>query len=523
MKTLILLLILPFLNIAGKAQTQTEGKPLLNNYLFASRSGKADNGSVLAGIKEQLNEYFTALSNDNGMNGNVLIAERGKVIYKKSFGFSDFESKTLNTDKTLFPLASISKTFTAVAILQLKEQGKLKLDDSLAKYLTDFPYPNITIRQLLSHTSGLPDTEGLLDPLIAKQPDKIFTIRDDIPALISYKSNKSLLFEPGEKWSYSTVGFQLLALLVEKISQESFPTYMRKHIFIPAGMSETYVQTSLSQTKDKYRTINYQFNNHYEMKLMQMDTLPDWKKWTYNLTGLVGGNNVVSNVTDMLKYDKALYSGKLLKPAALEEAYTPTKLNNGENNKAIPGYSTGLGWFVSIDTSLGKIVQHSGANPGVSTIILRNITKKQCIIILQNVQSPPTSATDAMNILNGNPIKYKKSLAFIYARDVFQKGSEYALTHFNELKNNTDEYSLVEAEMDRVGLEFSRAGKLQSQSLEAYKLNTQLFPNSWQVFNNYGNALWRNGKKDEAIIMFKKSLELNSNNENAQKRLKTTN
>lgn len=259
------------------------------------------------------------------------------------------------------------------------------------------------------------------------------------------------------------------------------------------------------------------------MKLLQMDTLPDWKEWTYNLTGLAGGNNVVSSVTDLLKYDRTLYAGKLLKPAALEEAFTPSNLNNGESNKAIPGYSTGLGWFVSTDESLGKIVQHTGANPGVSTIILRNTTKKQCVIILQNVQSPPTSATDAMNILNGKPVKYKKSLAFIYARDAFERSSEYALAHFNELKDNTDEYSLSEEEMDRVGLEFSRIGKLQTQSLAAYKLNTQLFPKSWRTFNNYGNALWRNGKKEESLTEFKKSLELNPNNENAQEKLKFKN
>jgi CubicO group peptidase (beta-lactamase class C family) len=522
MKTLILLLILPFPSIADQTQAQTE-RNLSSNYVSTSRSGKAINNSAISlDVKEELNDYFTALANDNGMNGNVLIARNGKIIYKKSFGFSDFASKKLNTDKSLFPLASISKTFTAVAVLQLKEQGKFKLDDPMAKYLPDFPYGYITIRHLLSHTSGLPDTDSLFEPLITKQPDKIFSIGDTVPALINYESNKSLLFEPGERWSYSSVGFQLLALLVEKISHEPFAVYMKKHVFLPAGMSETYVQTSLVQTKDKYRTVNYQFNNHYEMKLLQMDTLPDWKTWTYNLTGLDGGNNVVSNVTDMLKYDKALYTGKLLKPTTLEEAFTPTKLNNGENSKAIPGYSTGLGWFVSEDTSLGEIMQHSGANPGVSTIMLRNITKKQCIIILQNVQSPPTSATDAMKILNGVPVKYKRSLAFIYAQDVFQRGSDYALTHFNELRNNA-EYSLIETEMDRVGLEFSRAGNMQTQSLEAYRLNTQLFPKSWQAFNNYGNALWRIGRKGEALTMFKKSLYLNPDNENAQKKLQTIN
>lgn len=494
--TLIVILILPF--FLGKIQAQI--KPLSNPSI--NTSSFSSNNSLSAEIKEQLDDYFVALSNDNGMNGNVLISENGKVLYQKSFGYADIANKIPNTENTLFPLASISKTFTALAILQLKEKGKLKLDDPLVKYLPDFPYPEINIRQLLAHTSGLPDSEAIFDPLIAKEPDKIFTLSDVIPALILYKNNKSLRFQSGEKWGYSSVGFQLLALLVEKLSQESFAEYMKKHIFIPAKMSNTYIQTNLSQTKDKNRTVNYQYNNHYEMKLLQMDTLPDWKEWTYNLTGLAGGNNVVSNVKDLLNYDRALYSEKLIKQKTLEEALTPTKLNNGEDNKAIAGYASGLGWFISTDNSFGKILQHSGANPGVSTMLLRNITKKQCVIILQNVQSTPNTGYDALNILNGKPLKYKRSLAFNYARDIFQKGAEYAFTHFYELKNN-DDYVLKESEMDRVGLEFSRTSKFQAESLEAYKLNTQLFPNSWQTFNNYGNALWKNGRKEEAVIMFK--------------------
>jgi len=464
---------------------------------------------------EILQHYLTALHDDNGMNGNIVVVENGNIVYKNSFGYADFANQKTNTDASLFPLASISKTFTAIAVLQLKEKSKIKLDDPFAKYFKDFPYPGITIRQLLSHTSGLPDMEALFDSLITKQPDKIFTNADIIPALIIYKKSKSLPFQTGEKWGYSNVGYQLLALLIEKISRIPFAEYMKRNIFIPAGMANTYVQTSLAQTKDNNRTLNYQYNNHFEMKLMLMDTVASWKEWTYNLTGLTGSTNVISNVMDLVNYDRALYSGKLINTSSLEEAFTPTKLNNGENNKAANGSSYGLGWFIKDDPIAGKTVSHSGAAPGVSTLLVRNLSKKQTVIILHNVQAPPDVDNRILDILNDKPVAYKVSLAFAYARNLYLKGTDYASSFFNAYRMDTLHYYLSQAEMDRAGLEFSRKN-FQAQALETYKINTLLFPESWRTFNSYGNALLRNGKKEEALLMFERSIALNPNDENGK-------
>jgi len=329
-----------------------------------------------------------------------------------------------------------------------------------------------------------------------------------------------LRFQPGERWGYSNVGYQVLALLVEKLSHQPFAEYMKQHVFIPAGMQDTYVQTSLAQTKDENRAISYKYNNHFEMKLEQVDTLPDWKEWTYNLTGLTGSSNVISNVNDLLNYDRALRAGILLQPATLAEAYTPTKLNSGENNAAIPDTSYGLGWFVSGDTSEGRIVHHSGTVAGASAMLLRNLDKKQVVILLNNVYATSDIGYAALAILNSKPVKYKKSLAFLYARDLYEKGSDYALSHFNELKDDSDEYSLKESEMDRVGLEFSRTSQYQHLSLETYKLNTLLFPGSWKTYDSYGSALLKNGKKEEARMAIGKSLRLNPDNEKGKRLLK---
>jgi CubicO group peptidase (beta-lactamase class C family) len=468
------------------------------------------------GIQKELDNYFLALNQNQEFNGSVLFAEKGQIIYQKSFGYSDFKKEIINTDSTLINIASISKTFTAIAILQLKERGNLSLDDAYIKYFPEFPYPEITIKQLLSHTSGLPDNEALLDSIITKNPGKIFTNNDIIPALILYKKTKELRFKPGEKWGYSNIGYSLLALLVEKVSNQPFDVYMKSEIFIPAGMSHSYIQTSLSQKADKNRCNNYMYNNHYEMKLLQMDSLPDWKEFTYNLTGLTGSTNVISSINDLWAYDNALYAGKLLKPIDWQEAFTPVKLNNGEVNKAING-SYGLGWFIETDFTGGKTVSHSGAAPGVTTFFIRNLINKRTLIILQNIQNPSFDISSILAIQKGKSVAYKKSIAFAYANDLYEKGPEYALGRLHERQSDTIHYALTEKEMARVGLEFSRSKNYQQYCLEAYKLNIEFFSNSWKAYDDYANALLKNNQKENAIKMYKKSIEINPNNQNSKK------
>ena len=471
-------------------------------------------------IPDTLNRYLLSAAADGQINGSTLIGENGRILYQTNFGYAKIDKKTPITDGTLFPLASISKPFTAVAILQLKEQGKLRLDDPLANYLKNFPYPTITIRQLLSHTAGLPDKEAVFDPLIANNPDRIIGLDDVMPAVIAYQKTNSLLFKPGDKWAYSSIGYSLLALLVQQLSGMSFADYVHRNIFMPAGMKNSYIQTNLSQAAESNRTVNYIYNNHFEMKLEQADKLPDRREWTYNLTGLMGGNNVVSSAPDLFRFDQALYSNVLLKPETLEEAFTPVKLNNGENNKAVPGTSCGLGWFIFDDTSNGKIVWHSGSVPGVTTLFVRNLETKQCFVVLLNVACSMGVYADMLDIINNKPDAYRPSLAFIYGRDLFLYGVDYATCHFNQLKGDTVHYSLKELEMDRVGLEFSRVPKLSNFSLETYKINTLLFPTSWQVYENYGDNVWKQTKnKDAAVMAYKTSLSLNPTNEVVQKTL----
>lgn len=469
-------------------------------------------------------DFFTSLETDKNINGNVLIAENNQVLYKKSFGFADFENRKSNSEKTVFQFDSISKTITAVAVLQLKEQGKLNLDDKFIKYFPDFPYPDVSLRQMLSHTSGLPSNE-MFEETVTKNPDKIITNDDIIPEMLRLK--RPLIFQPGERWSYSNSNFNLLAMLVEKISRSKFEDYLRKNVFAPARMETTFVKTTLinaSHLPDEayYYDYPYPFSSN-RVRITDMFTLPRFKIEYYNLYGLTGSGSVKGTTDDLYKFDKALYDGTLLKATTLEEAFTPVKLNNGEtaiaNLGGILKTSFGLGWFIFDDPSAGKIVGHTGGRYGSQTMFLRNITKKQTVIFFDNAESEGVyrNAVTAMNLLNDKPpLIHPKSLVRIYGRALINKGADFAAGRLLELKADTVHYRLRESEMNDLGYLLLSQG-YDLQALETFKINTLLFPESWNAYDSYAEALLKSAKKEEAVMMYKKSIALNPKNESGKK------
>lgn len=470
-------------------------------------------------ISQKLDQYYSALNTDNEMSGNVLFAERNKVVYSKSFGFADNATNKPNDPDSQFELASISKIFTAIAILQLRDKGLINLDTTFKHYFPVFPYPGITVRHLLSHTSGLPDIEGLVDSIFTKHPDTLWSINDDLAALALYSRSHSLPFTPGDKWSYSSLGYHLLALLVEKTSKQTLAAYMHDQVFKPAGMHHSYIQTSFSQKQEPHRTKNYMFSNHFEMKLQWVDTLPDWKEWTHNLALMTGGGGIVSTTTDLLSFDIAVRSGKLLNPKTLEEAYTPYQLNNGLPAQPSDITYCGLGWFIFKDTSHGRTVWGSGANPGTISFYASNLDQKQCFVVLRNCKCNPIRDLDGLTILNGKSIAYHPSLAFLYARALYTKKREQADEEVLRLLTDTANYTLKESELNRVSLEFRRA-RLKTLAIATCEMHIRLFPQSADAFKDYALTMSVYGEKDKAIEAYKKALEINPADAESEGKLK---
>jgi CubicO group peptidase (beta-lactamase class C family) len=458
--------------------------------------------------QKDLDNFFSALFNNEQFNGNVLVAENGEIIYEKAFGYADFSNKRANTLSSSFPIASITKTFTSTAILQLTERGKLQLQDRVVKYLPDFPYPSVTIRHLLSHTAGLPIYDTLFFSFIPNSPDTVFTNKDIIPACISKKAK--LIFQPGEDFSYNNVNYNILALIIETISGLPFGDYLEKYIFKPVGMTNTTL-SKYNKREDKTLSMMYRPKYFYSSDMERADTLSEFRiMLRFNMQG---HGDAISTARDLLKYDKALANGTLLNDTTLRKAFIPVKLNNGKHN--VQRYA--LGWITREDTSMGEIVHHDGGLPGGRTIFLRNVTRHQTIILFDNTSNNVVPIADnALSLLNGLPVvKPKKSGAKFYGISLDRHGLKAGKITLEKIRKDTVSYYLSEDEMNSLGYAFlSNNNNLAAEAV--FKVNTQLFPASWNTYDSYGEILLINGKKQEAIKMYRRSLEVNPDNQNGK-------
>ena len=304
-------------------------------------------------------------------SGVVLIAKNSKPIYYKAFGYREFENRIPLQTSDIFELASVSKQFTAMIIMMLKEKGQLNYDDSVSKYL-QIPYKGMTVRNLLTHTSGLPDYQDIMDKYWDKS--KVAGNPDCIEYLNKYAPPKH--FEPGEKYEYSNTGYMLLGSIAEKASGKDFIDLCRNWIFRKLKMKSTDIRT----LEEKKAIRNFAIGHIYveeRNKWVRADSFPS-SNYTIWLGNRKGPGRVSSTASDLLKWDQALYTEKLIKQSTLQEAFTPMKLNDG----TISNY--GFGWEIKNDPSFGKIVQHDGDNPGYKTQIIRYIDKKKTIILLNN-------------------------------------------------------------------------------------------------------------------------------------------
>lgn len=305
-------------------------------------------------------------------SGVILVTEKRKPIYHKAFGFANIEQNLKNDTTTIFELASVSKQFTAMLIAQLHEEGKLNYDDAIGKYLPNIPYPGITIRHLLNHTSGLPDYQKLMDEKWDKS--KVAANSDILEYLIKFHPEKS--FEPGTKYEYSNTGYVFLGSIVEKVSGKDFISFIHEKIFDPLQMTSTDLRTKKQKDSITDFALGYMFVVERK-KYVRADSFPS-SNYTLWLGARKGPGRISSTTSDLLKWDEALYSEKLIKNEAKAELFSTAKLNDG----TISNY--GFGWMLRNDSTMGKVLFHTGDNPGYKTEIIRYIDQNKTIIVLCN-------------------------------------------------------------------------------------------------------------------------------------------
>lgn len=315
--------------------------------------------------RKEINSFFQKKNTRNQFNGNILFAENGNIIIRKSYGYSNFRKKELLTKEHSFQLASVSKIFTSIAILQLIEKNRINLKDTIQKFFPEFPYNGITIHQLLSHRSGMSQYTHFCDAPDSIWPDKSVTINNqdvidiisEIVPLVNYK--------PNHKYYYCNTNYLLLASIVEKVSELRFKDYMKKYIFNPSGM---------------FSTIIYDRTN-FEKLVLPAQGYEDKIPWEdVYLNGVVGDKGVYSTTEDLLKFDRALEKNIFISDSLKKLAFS--KMNLEENGNKNYGY----GFRLKEHKKYGKIVYHTGWWKGFRSYFIKVMEKNQTIIVLNNVK-----------------------------------------------------------------------------------------------------------------------------------------
>ena len=318
-----------------------------------------------------------------GFNGTWLYAENGGIVSSGALGFRDPENTQPLTEDSIFQLASVSKTFTGTAVLLVMRQGLVSPEDEIMKFFPEIPYPGVTVRHLLTHTSGIPDYFDDADWFLRIwREEKRVPGNDEILRFLRETEEKPY-FAPGEGLEYSNTGYNLLALLVERLSGMPYEEFLRKNIFEPAGMTST---RCCHVRRDGVPFENYARASVFEDGRYLADVDSEQGRDVTAFDGLNGDDYVYTNVFDMLRWDRALREGRILTPEEQELAYAPARLNSGE--EAVyddeDGLGYGFGWATGHDETLGLVVSHSGGMPGVITWFERFIDADRVLVVLSN-------------------------------------------------------------------------------------------------------------------------------------------
>lgn len=351
---------------------------------------------------ERLDSLFTELYKAKSFNGNVLIAENGNIIYQESFGLSDENSGKELNENSIFNLASLTKQFTAMAIVLLNKNGKLSYEDNITKYIPELDfYKGITIKSLLTHQSGLPDYMDVMDKEWNK--NKIATNQDVIE--IFQKIKPEILSKPNEKWHYSNTGYVLLASIIERVSNEKYSDFLQKNIFEPLNMSQTKVFFRYRENIDLPELTKSYVTDSLNRKV-EPKNLKDYDYVTY-LDGVYGQGRVYSTTSDLLKWDRALYSDLLISNKDRELIFKSYKTADERDTYY------GFGWDIDNNKLYGKIVSHTGSWDGYITSIERHIDKDKTIILLQNNSDSKSyiPKDEIRRILYNRPIEHPIELS----------------------------------------------------------------------------------------------------------------
>jgi CubicO group peptidase (beta-lactamase class C family) len=335
--------------------------------------GSDDSDDVIVNTELSLTEkikvvdnYLSDLNGQQRFNGAVLLAVGGEPLIMKTYGYTDASKSNLLTTDSSFRLASVSKQFTTMAIMILKERGLLNFSDIISQHLPELDYHDITIEHLMHHTSGIQDYTYFPQTYVTEQDADIMTMSVFFEIIKDHPLARE--FEPGAQWNYSNTGYILLAEIVARTSGLSFADFIHQEISMPLGMDDTDVFNLLSDPNDgrlSNRTVGISENKNVTM--------------TY-LDGIAGDGAVFSSIADFLKWDQALTNDTLISNETKIRAFASGVLSDGSNT------DYGYGWFMET-TGGEQYVSHTGGWLSARTYIRRNLTTGGIMVILDSSQT----------------------------------------------------------------------------------------------------------------------------------------
>ncbi len=464
---------------------------------------------MIKNLDRVINEYVEKESIPGLAVGVVYDNE---ILYTKGFGVKNVDTKEPVDENSIFHMASVSKTFVATGIMQLVEKGKIKLDSHLTEYLPYFQlkddrYKNITIRQLLSHMSGMPDVDdyGWDNP----QYDE-----DALEKYIKSIKNEELMWEPGEKFAYSNIAFEILGDVIAKVSGVTFEEYMKVNILEVLQMKESDF-----------------FNPNVSKELLATPHILGVKNGYGGVVSEVFPYNrahgpsstLCSNVREMCNYAIANMNGGCFGEEKILETHSYSELWHNHGSTGWGGYTSevGLAWFLG-EYKGNKVRSHSGLDTGFRSNFIILPERGISVVIMTNSDyiGLKLICTAILDILLGEEVQYvKQSLAHYMAKKLFDNNFEATLKEYSSIKEDfPDRYNFIEDEFKFVAYELVERGKLK-KAIEVMKISTEISPESSNLYYNLGKMYLLNGDKKLALESYKKSMELDPDNIKVKKKV----
>ncbi|WP_286269806.1 serine hydrolase [Thalassotalea hakodatensis] len=429
------------------------------------------------------------------LNGSVLVAKNGKIIFEKGFGKANFEWGIKNDPNTKFRIGSLTKQFTATLIMQLVEKGSVDLHAPISQYLTYYRKDiadKVTIHQLLNHTSGIPSYTSK-----ENFRNKVSRNSYQVESFIQQHCSDDLAFEPGSKFQYSNSGYFILGAIIEVVTGETFAESLDKHILLPLKMHDTGYdngQEILTNKAQGYEKLleGYQHADYLDMSIPY------------------AAGSMYSTTRDLLKWDNALHEGTVVSTPLQKKMYEDTSDRN-----------YGYGWMIEHlpAEKFGKaksIVKHGGGINGFNAFITRVIEDKYLVIILNNAGGAPmTAMTEGiLNILYNKPVAPAQQHPMYALFQQYKKGGIKALEQQQELRKQQGE-SISERHLNSLGYLLISSKRL-GDAINIFTFNTRIHPTSANAYDSLAEAYYLNEQHDKAIEFYQTSLSFDASNDNAK-------